>query len=169
MMSWLLCGATIGWHVGPRMAWMPRLPLSLAATWGKVGKMERRARLLSSHPVIPPKPTRQHPKVPVYYGKSPSLARLKPRWPDCSTEMIAKQQQDMAVAHHGYPVMTPAMCAHQVQFYDEEDHLHSVLSNYLAPFLDDGEDWLGAIVLARSRTRTYLEDCLLGREYTRVG
>jgi signal transduction histidine kinase/DNA-binding NarL/FixJ family response regulator len=81
--------------------------------------------------------------------------------------MIERRQQDIAVAHHSSPVMSPAMCAHQVQFYDEEDHLYSVLSNYFAPFLDDGEGRLGAIVLARARTRTYLEDCLLGREYTR--
>lgn len=81
--------------------------------------------------------------------------------------MIEERQRDMAVAHHDYPGMSPAMCTHQVQFYDEEDHLHSVLSNYFAPFLDDGDGWLGAIILARARTRTYLEDCLLGREYTR--
>jgi signal transduction histidine kinase/DNA-binding NarL/FixJ family response regulator len=81
--------------------------------------------------------------------------------------MIEKRQRDMTVAHHAYPVMSPAICTHQVQFYDEKDHLHSVLSNYLAPFLDDGEGWLGAIVLARVQTRTYLEDCLLGRGYTR--
>jgi signal transduction histidine kinase/DNA-binding NarL/FixJ family response regulator len=83
--------------------------------------------------------------------------------------MIEKGQRVMAVAHDGCPVISPATCTHQVQFYDEEDHLHSVLSNYFAPFLDDGEDWLGAIVLARAPTRKYLEDCLLDRDYTRDG
>lgn len=83
--------------------------------------------------------------------------------------MIEKPQLDEDVAHHGVAVMSPAMCTHQVQFYDEEDYLHSVLSNYFAPFLDDGEGWLGAIILARAQTRTYLEDCLLARKYTRDG
>ncbi|KAL5352385.1 hypothetical protein ACLOAV_002333 [Pseudogymnoascus australis] len=60
---------------------------------------------------------------------------------------------------------TTGPCRHKVQFYDREEHLHDILSDYLAPFFPNGENWLAAIVLARARTTNHLRKCLLGRGY----
>lgn len=72
---------------------------------------------------------------------------------------------DMVDAHHCHHSSSTATSTHAVQFYDEEDYLHSVLSDYFAPFLADGEDWLGGMVLGRARTTSFLRDCLLARGY----
>ena len=56
-------------------------------------------------------------------------------------------------------------CGHEVQFYDKEEHLYDILSDYFAPFFLNGENWLAAIVLARARTTKHLRECLLDRDY----
>ena len=56
--------------------------------------------------------------------------------------------------------------SHEVQFYDKEDHLYSVLADYFAPFLVDDEAWLTAIVLARPGTTRYLRDHLVRNGYS---
>lgn len=75
----------------------------------------------------------------------------------------------MIADSHCHHSMSIGTSTHQVQFYDEESYLHSVLSDYFAPFLADGAGWLGAIVLARARTIDYLRDCLSKRQYTYDG
>ena len=52
-----------------------------------------------------------------------------------------------------------------MRFYDNEEHLHDILSDYFAPFFLNGENWLAAIVLARARTTNHLRECLLDRNY----
>ncbi|KFX93333.1 hypothetical protein O988_06869 [Pseudogymnoascus sp. VKM F-3808] len=56
-------------------------------------------------------------------------------------------------------------CGHEVRFYDTEEHLHDILSDYFAPFFLNGENWLAAIVLARAHTTNHLRECLLDRDY----
>ncbi|KAH7398125.1 hypothetical protein BKA64DRAFT_58309 [Cadophora sp. MPI-SDFR-AT-0126] len=59
-----------------------------------------------------------------------------------------------------------ATSTHQVQFYEGEEYLYHVLSDFFVPFLSYDESSVGAIVLARKRTIEYLEDFFVAREYT---
>ncbi|KFY32164.1 hypothetical protein V493_00453 [Pseudogymnoascus sp. VKM F-4281 (FW-2241)] len=68
-----------------------------------------------------------------------------------------------AVHSHISPMAGP--CGHEVHFYDKEEHLYDILSDYFAPFFLNGENWLAAIVLARARTTKHLRECLLDRGY----
>ncbi|KFY31353.1 hypothetical protein V493_01183, partial [Pseudogymnoascus sp. VKM F-4281 (FW-2241)] len=68
-----------------------------------------------------------------------------------------------AVRSHISPMTGP--CGHEVQFYEKEEHLYDILSDYFAPFFLNGENWLAAIVLARARTTKHLRECLLDRDY----
>jgi len=62
----------------------------------------------------------------------------------------------------------PVMSTHQVQFYEDEEYLYHVLSDFFAPLLSYDGSSIGAIVLARKRTIEYLEDVFVAREYTCV-
>ena len=68
-------------------------------------------------------------------------------------------------AVHSHISLMTGPCGHEVRFYDNEEHLHDILSDYFAPFFLNGENWLAAIVLARARTTNHLRECLLDRNY----
>jgi signal transduction histidine kinase/CheY-like chemotaxis protein len=68
-------------------------------------------------------------------------------------------------AVHSHISQMTGPCGHEVRFYDNEEHLHDILSDYFAPFFLNGENWLAAIVLARARTTNHLRKCLSDRGY----
>ncbi|KAI9769927.1 MAG: hypothetical protein M1840_003636 [Geoglossum simile] len=60
--------------------------------------------------------------------------------------------------------------SHLVQFYDDETHLYSVLSDFFAPFLRaEGDGALVGVVLARPRTIRHLGNCLVLQGYRQYG
>jgi signal transduction histidine kinase/CheY-like chemotaxis protein len=81
--------------------------------------------------------------------------------------MFAKAQEDMVATNRLYQHHSPGRgnCGHQVQFYDKEEHLYNVLSDYFAPFLGNGEGWLTAIILGRAGTTKYIRERLIRGGY----
>ena len=58
--------------------------------------------------------------------------------------------------------------SHQVQFYDNEEHLFKVISDFFEPFLDQSDEvGLCAVILARPRVIRYLRDLFMLKEYQR--
>jgi signal transduction histidine kinase/FixJ family two-component response regulator len=57
---------------------------------------------------------------------------------------------------------------HQVQFYDDEEHLFKVVSGFFAPFFDQADDvGLCAIIIARPRPIRHLKDLFILGGYKR--
>jgi signal transduction histidine kinase/DNA-binding NarL/FixJ family response regulator len=83
--------------------------------------------------------------------------------------MIVEKKRDTSLPNRCHNGSSAGACSHQVQFYDEEEYLHKVLSQYFAPFFTDGDSQLGGIVLARAQTTDYLADRLLMKGYTKDG
>src|SRR5579871_4492032 len=83
--------------------------------------------------------------------------------------MIVEKKRDASLPHRCHHGSATGACSHQVQFYDEQDYLHSVLSQYFAPFLADDDSQLGGVVLARAQTIEYLARCLLAKGYAEDG
>ncbi|KAI9782565.1 MAG: hypothetical protein M1839_004809 [Geoglossum umbratile] len=67
-------------------------------------------------------------------------------------------------------VATVTASSHLVQFYDDETHLYSVLSDFFAPLLRaDGDKALGGVMLARPRTIHHLGNCFVLKGYQQSG
>ena len=73
--------------------------------------------------------------------------------------------RNIVAADHYHHSLAAGTSTHLVQFYEKEEYLYHVLSDFFAPFLANDESSVGAIVLARPRTIKYLGDCLVTREY----
>jgi hypothetical protein len=56
--------------------------------------------------------------------------------------------------------------AHQVQFYDDEQHLFGTISHFLGPLLDESyEDGVSAVIIARPNPIQYLREQFMLRGY----